>query len=75
MSASTERYLKLSNALGDSEINLLIFRICLSGLNSLNGAYLEAVGSNFGVVHCADGASLNNPTDYTFHARSYYDLN
>ena len=26
-------------------------------------------------VFCLDGAGLNYPTDYTFHARSYHDLN
>ena len=58
----------------DSEINLPIFsRICPSGLN---GPYLGASGrSGIGVVHCIDGMYLNNSTDYTFHVRSYHDLN
>ena len=32
-------------------------------------------GLVLGVVHCADGACLIYLTDYTFHARSYHELN
>ena len=67
ISTSTRRYLKLPNQSS-----------CLSQDMSLesDGSYVEASGvSNVRAVHCTDGARLNFLIDYTFHVRSYQDLN
>ena len=70
VSSNTKRHLKLFNALGDSEINQLIFRICpgwgLSG--GLSGAW------HWGCSLCRWSRSQLSDWLY-FRARSYHDLN
>ena len=62
------------NSQCDSEITLSVFsRVCPSGLN---GSYLGASGgSDVGVIYCTNGAGLNYPTNYVFHAWGHHDLN
>ena len=58
----------------DNEINLPMFsRVCPSGLNR---SFLGDSGaSGVGVIYCANGASVNYPTDYVFHGWGLHDLN
>lgn len=49
--------------------------MCPSGCISVTWEPLSGEeGYGVGVVHGADEACLNYPTDYAFHARSYRDL-